>query len=381
MAGEWVQGRAEEIFREFFPGDWEAVGDGVYQGHCPGAELHSKGKAKADCRIYLSYGDKNQTPGAYCFHNGCGGILAGMNEAFRGKLFEKSGERREARVSAGGVAAAPKAGPQKRVNELYDEALLRKVTAGTCEVSPEWFIERSPKDPRGVMPGEFLDSIFDEGERAMVFTRFTSPGDFAWEVGRGGFRLGSVPEAKAVRSPLPLNGGSDGVWFLSNPVTLKWEPNPRAKVPGTKSRRIKECVSSWKYLVLESDDAPEELWLKFLAQMPDCIRAIYSSGGRSWHALVCVYAPTWAHLAGILQGYPEGRNAGQRMGAKRMWAMYGADPGALTPVRLTRLPGCTRKGKEQRLIYLNPAPGGGLNEKGQWNQIPIVDFPKRRDLK
>ncbi len=42
--------------------------------------------------------------------------------------------------------------------------------------------------------------------------------------------------------------------------------------------------------------------------------------------------------------------------AKRVLPIFGADPGAMTPVRLTRLPGCTRKGRMQELIYLNPAP-------------------------
>ena len=300
-----------------------------------------------------------------------------MNDDFRGKLFEKSSERRTKAAKESGVAPEPMAA-RRRVNELYDEERLRSVTAGVCDVDEKWFMERSPKDPRGVMPGEFLESIFDRGERAIIFTRFTSPGDFAWQVGKGGFRLGSSPEVKAVRSRLPLDGGKDGVWFLSNPVSLKWEVSPRNE--GKKSRRIKECVTGWKYLVLESDDAPAELWLKFLARMPDCIRAIYSSGGRSWHALVCVYAPTWAHMDGILQGNPNGQNAGQRMGAKRMWAELGADPGALTPVRLTRLPGCTRGGKLQKLIWLNPAPGGGLNDKGEWDAVPIVDYPKRREI-
>jgi hypothetical protein len=379
MKGEWVKEKGIEIFGQFFPGSWEACGDGIYQGHCPGAELHSKGSAEADCRIYCGYGPRGESPGAFCFHSGCSGVLKAMNDDFRGKLFEKSGKARTAQAVATGVAQEPQ-GERKAMNKLYSEERLREVTAGTCEVSPAWFMERSPKDPRGVMPAEFLESIFDPGERAIVFTKFTSQGDFAWEVGRGGFRLGKNKGISAVKSRLPIDGGADGVWFLSNPVSLKWEFSPRKKTGDGTSRRIKECVTSWKYLVLESDDAPAELWLKFLAKMPDCIRAIYSSGGRSWHALVCVYAPTWAHMDGLLQGNPHGANAGQRMGAKRMWAELGADPGALTPVRLTRLPGCTRGGKQQRLIYLNPGPDGGLNEKGEWNGIPIVDLPKRREV-
>jgi len=55
------------------------------------------------------------------------------------------------------------------------------------------------------------------------------------------------------------------------------------------------------------------------------------------------------------KGNPNGRTEAARLGCKAVWARYGADPAALTPVRLTRLPGCLRGGKEQKLIYLNPA--------------------------
>ena len=36
----------------------------------------------------------------------------------------------------------------------------------------------------------------------------------------------------------------------------------------------------------------------------------------------------------------------------------GADPGALSAVRLTRLPQARRGERVQRLLYLNPAPDG-----------------------
>lgn len=283
----------------------------------------------------------------------------------------------EPRSAGTGVAAAPQAEKQK-VNELYSEEALRQLVAGVEDVTPEWFMQRSPVDPRKVLPGEFLNSIFDEGQRALVFTSFYSQGEFGWECGRGGFRLAEQPGVQAVKSALPLNGGKDGVWFLSNPVSLKWENNPRNK--GQKSRRIKECVTDWKYLVLESDDAPDALWLKFLAMFPDPIRAIYSSGGKSWHALVAVHADAWATMDGILKGNPKGKSEGARMGAKALWARHGADPGALTPVRLTRLPGCTRNGKEQRLIYLNPHHRAQFAEGGKWVKKRIVDLVPVRNI-
>ena len=53
--------------------------------------------------------------------------------------------------------------------------------------------------------------------------------------------------------------------------------------------------------------------------------------------------------------------------------VLGADPGAMTPVRLTRLPGCTRGGRLQELIYLNPRP----NVR---KPVLIRDLPKLRGV-
>jgi hypothetical protein len=308
-----------------------------------------------------------------------------------GESLGLDGKEFEGRRVETGVANKPE--PKKeKMNELFDVGSLRDFTSGIEPVTVEWFMDRSPLDPRRITPGEFLDVSYAPGERVVVFTNFYSQGDFAWEAGRGGFRLGGQPGVKAVKSALPLDGGKDGVWFLNNPVSLKWEPNPRKQ--GEKSRRTKECVTSWKYLVLECDEGKrlkkegrikegievDEMWLKFLAAFPDPIRAIYSSGGGSWHALVAVERDSWAGMDGLLKGNPQGRTAGQRLGCKALWARYGADPAALTPVRLTRLPGCLRGGKEQKLIYLNPAPRAVLEVPGKTNVRRIVDLVPRRKV-
>lgn len=288
-------------------------------------------------------------------------------------------------------------------------------------------MERSPVDPRKVTPGEFIEHCFPVGERVIVFTVFKGPGDFLWEVGKGGFRLSAERGVKAVRSKLPVDGGKDGVWYLSNPVDGAWHPNPRRG--GLYSRRSAESVTAWRHMVVESDETktrklmglalrevaklretggavageeamlailtragrvkwaeqmmkvPEQwsaradqcfaeakeipgLWNKFLAMAQLPIKAIYSSGGDSWHALVEVNQPTKADFDSYL-----------RNSAKKFLPIIGADPGAMTPVRLTRLPGCTRGGREQRLIYLNPEPW----VKGE-DVRSILTLAKRRSL-
>lgn len=342
MAGEWIENKARGLLG-MFPGQWEEVMPAIYQGRCPGEHLHHGTNAATDCRIHLTYGAGGQPPGIYCLHSSCRGVLEELNGRFREAIFAKDPDwRPAANPNEGVVARAPR--EREAWIPAYSEEKLRQLTLAVPDVGAEWFMDRSPVDPRGVTPGEFIEHAFQPGDRVLVFSNYRSQGDFLWEVGRGGFRLSDRRGIKAVRSKLPVDGGAEGVWYLCNPVDGQWHPNPRRA--GTFSRRSMESVTAWRHLVMESDEAPESLWLKFLAMAPLKMVAIYSSGGRSWHALTRVdmaSKPDFDHLL--------------RTHAKRTLPLLGADPGALTPVRLTRLPGCTRGGRLQRLIYLNPKAG------------------------
>jgi hypothetical protein len=122
----------------------------------------------------------------------------------------------------------------------------------------------------------------------------------------------------------------------------------------------------WEEIATQLDKESTEipgLWMKLLAMAPLAIKAIYTSGGASMHALVAVDMKSKAEFDDFL-----------RMSAKRTLPIVGADPGAMTPVRLTRLPGCTRGGRVQKLIYLNPAPA----TKGI--PMPIRDLKQLRKV-
>jgi hypothetical protein len=358
MAGEWIQEKARGLLG-MFPGQWEELQDGTLQGECPGAHLHSGKSAKTDCRIHLTYGLGGQTPGIYCLHHSCKGVLEDLNKAFREALFAKDPNYKpQASVNDGVVQRAPR--QREAWIPQYDEARLRQTVQGVEPVRVEWFMERSPIDPRKITPGEFLEHVFRPEERVLVFTDFKSQGEYLWQVGKGGWRLSDQRGVKAVRSKLPVDGGKDGVWFLANPVDGKWYPNPRRE--GNYSRRSMESVTGWRHLVVESDAAPEELWLRFLAMLPAAVVAIYSSGGRSWHALLRVDQADKPSFDAYLRAH-----------AKRVLPIFGADPGAMTPVRLTRLPGCTRKGRLQQLIFLNP-------NVDMSRAIPIRDLQRLRTL-
>jgi hypothetical protein len=171
------------------------------------------------------------------------------------------------------------------------------------------------------------------GERVILFNVMESQGQFLWDANR----------SDAIQN-WHLPTGNDGVWFLPQPVSGEFLPNPRLE--GKLSRRSEEAVKAWRYLVLESDEADADDWLRCLVQMPLRIACICESGKRSVHALVRVDAASkadWDQMVGPI---------------KPILITLGADRDALTAVRLTRLPQAMRGERCQRLLYLNPQPDG-----------------------
>jgi hypothetical protein len=115
------------------------------------------------------------------------------------------------------------------------------------------------------------------------------------------------------------------------------------------SRRSKEAITSWRYLVLECDHEEKHqgvnsLWLSALIQLPLKIAAIYTSGGKSIHALVRLDASSKEEWDAM------------RDKIKPILVPIGADPSAMTAVRLSRLPQTKRGESLQKLLYLNPSP-------------------------
>jgi hypothetical protein len=276
----------------------------------------------------------------------------------------------------------------------YDEEKLKEYTKSLPALTREDLKKVSPVKVEKAVPGDFFEVLYAHGERQLVFTNFYSQGDFLYQCGAGSCRLSQDRGVKAVVSPLPTTG-RNGVWFLCNPVNGKWEKNPgrvffkgppkgcegpaeRLEEPPEWKRRNWRNVTSYRYAVLESDSAPEHLWLKALVKLPLPIVAIYSSGGKSLHALVRVDAGdklTWDRVVC-------GRNDKSRERTASIMSLVcplGADPAALSAVRLTRMPFCMREGvttktgyqrydqpRLQELIYLNPV---ALDKPPEWRSL------------
>lgn len=212
--------------------------------------------------------------------------------------------------------------PEIRKRREFDLERLRSQACGLDAVADLiWLANRSEIDPATVTAEDFLKRMYLPSERVIVFSEYKSQGQAVWP-------LEQIPTS-----------GPDGIWFLAQPVDGKRHPNPRV---GKMSRRSEESVLAWRWMVLESDSAPLRLWLGALVRVVTRVAAITTSGGRSVHALVRVDATTkreWDTIKRKLENL----------------AVVGADPGALSAVRLTRLPGCLRGSREQKLLYFSPS--------------------------
>jgi hypothetical protein len=214
------------------------------------------------------------------------------------------------------------------------------LAARVTEPDIESFITaRSAFRPEYVDSSTYLARVYYPPEKVLVFTEFKSQGQALW--------------SHEMRSHHLPTSGPDGVWYLINPVDGLRHPNPRQN--GKLSRRSQESITSFRYALLESDEADQDQWLRLLATVPFKIVAVYYSGGRSVHALVHVGADDKASWDSLVAP------------VKPLLTLVGADPAALTAVRLSRLPQAWRGERQQRLIYLNPMADG----------TPILQMPPR----
>jgi hypothetical protein len=263
----------------------------------------------------------------------------------RGHLITSNQPARQASSHAAAGTSEPVQPPRvyspRKLACEFDPKRLREMAGKWRDiVNVEWLSNRSTADVCEVGPRRFLESLYQFGEMVLVFDVFESQGQAFWP-------KDEVPVA-----------GENGVWFLAQPVSGQTLPNPRT---GKLSRRSMESVTAFRYLVLESDQADMNDWLGLIVQLPLRIEAIYTSGGKSVHALVRVDCRTHREWEDYVRGM---------MPTLNLLGMAGVDPKALTSVRLTRLPGCLRAGKLQKLLYLRP----GAEVR------PIAELPAVRDV-
>lgn len=329
---------------------------------CPGQHLHTTKSGRRDWKIIIDPTGQ-EMPHEHCFHGSC----EAARQEFMQRLYKaiRAAEKAE---RGGKPLPRPKQlpprqeTPRRPEKPTFSRELAYKVAASCPRIMSEDVLRRiSPveiPDDRHLWPELLLDTLYQPGERVLIFTNMRSQGQFLREIGRGNYRLAAHPGQRASSvSHLPAEG-PEGVWFLCAPVVGAWQPNPNNLDQKTKEpkpgRRHSECCTAFRYAVIESDTISPTVWLNILAVLNDRIAAVYTSGSKSVHTLL--------HLGDCATTAEFNRH---RQDLLRRLVPVGADPAALTPVRLTRLPGCLRLNKTdpatgqpavQKLLYLNPNP-------------------------
>jgi hypothetical protein len=327
---------------------------------CPGASLHTNPDAPTDCTVAWA---PTQFPGkshisppiVHCMHDSCKAQV----DACASQLQSALGKRHPSRISRPASARLKHA---RKPEPVFDPAKLERVAARCDGADFDWFARRSTKRGDNRTPASFLHDVYSPGEKVVIFNRMDSQGEGVWS------HTGYPFDARELDSLRTKQ--REGVWFLAPPVTgesvLDGKKNPDG-TPHT-TRRSRRTVTSFRWLVIESDKANPVHWLAFLAQLLRPIVAIYSSGGQSIHALINIGAGAegeWNDIVG---------------GIKPELITLGADHKMFSAVRLTRLPGCQRLGKRdknkkyirfpkpqlQQLIFLNPWADG----------TPICELPE-----
>jgi hypothetical protein len=334
------QGIAEDIFG---PLTWN--GAEAYR-LCPGEARHTTRTTATDCRVVcerIPLAGGILAPGVYCWHSSCQNEVEAASYALRTALRSRG---------AGETWKTPRHPATPKPKPQFDPAKLAKVASKLDGIDGAWLADRSSIRPDTRTPASFLHALYEPGEMVLVFDIYKSQGQNVWTCKKPPF---DARELDSFRT-----GKEQGVWFLTNPIDGTNKPTGQKNPDGTEklSRRTWQNVTSWRYMVLESDKADPAHWLAALVQMPLRIAAIYTSGGKSIHALVRLDATSKADWDC------------RRDAMKTALVTLGADPGALSAVRLSRLPGCERLGttdkagvyhpypapRMQELLYLNPRP-------------------------
>ncbi len=249
----------------------------------------------------------------------------------RREPFARARAGRAHRASRGSSAYSVRA---TRVVPEFDPVKLAVLAKKAGYVDEQWLGSVSPLRPDTRTPASFLHVLYEPGEQVLIFDVFGSQGQHLWKC--------QAPPFDARELDGFRRGKPNGVWFLTNPVDGKWKQNDTCN----RSRRSWQNITAFRYLLLESDQADPAHWLRALVQMPLRIATIYTSGGKSIHALVRLDAAS----------REEWNEAAARL--KPILTLLGADPKSMSAVRLSRLPGCQRGEPDrlQRLLYLNPTP-------------------------
>ena len=324
-----------------------AWGGGQAFCKCPGAASHSSSNP-TECMVYV-----DGAPNVFCQHGSCKGACLDASRTLQkliGQLrFARHQATQLAATSAQHATTTATPSRSKSAPPPFDPAHTADVASRLTTVDADFLRLRSPHCVIEYTPARVLRALYQVGEIVAVYHRYRSRSPYLWKVSDDRSALNSY-----------VDRGGAGAWFLNSPLTGEGVPVTPPEGAPYKSFTKLQCATGFPFLVLETDKATPDQWLTILAHAELPIVAITHSGSKGAHALVRVDATSAKEAADLAAEIA------------RHYTRLGADPGALTPRRLTRLPGCLREGSlgadgqlvrfakpaRQRLLYLNPKADG-----------------------
>lgn len=316
---------------------------------CPGAHLHTTRTSYRDFRIF---GLRGKRPVGQCFHSQCREVVDAFNERLSEALVLGNLHFWPWADDEADDGAVKK---RRKKVEADPEAIQTIADSVPESVNREWLKANSPVPVAKVDSDAFLRALYPgNDDRVLIFDNETTQGQLVWH-----------PKIDPSWQQRFKHHAHKGVWFLVQPVGGVFVNVQRLRSPFNptgRTRRAAECVTEFRYLVLESDNVDEDTWVKVLVNLPLPVVSVTTSGSRSLHALIWVGAKKQQEW----EDY--------RFDIEKVVASLGCDQGALKAVQLSRLPGCLRHGKfdkdsqkfvpfaggprPQELLYLNPNARG-----------------------
>ncbi len=317
--------------------------------NCPGAEKHTTRTSYRDFRVF---GLRGKRPMGQCFHSQCREVVDAFNERMAEAFVLHNLHFWPWEEDTDTDAAYKKR--HKKVGT--DHVAIKTIAESVPEsVNREWLKANSPINVDKVDSHGFLTALYPgNDDRVLIFDNETSQGQLVW-----------YPKIDPSWQQKFRHHSRKGVWFLVQPVGGAFVNVPRLRTPfnpAGRTRRAAECVTEFRYLVLESDNVDEDTWVKVLVNLPLPVVSVVTSGSRSLHALIWVGAKKQQEW----EDY--------RYDIEKIVTSLGCDQGALKAVQLSRLPGCLRHVKfdksseqfvgfeggprKQELLYLNPTARG-----------------------
>ena len=312
------------------PVEWESEVTGFCQ--CPGVGLHTQAGGKRDCRVSI-----DGAPTIYCFHASCVGAVAEANKRLRRELGGHGWAVQlpgGAVVQSGGVARA--AGrPETASNERFpagfvsggDGAAVDLVTVQAERYRPQLFEFFRWPFAEILAGSPLLVGDRESDEQFRTWLKLWPADSTVW-VGDV-FSSGRPEHATHFRSVAE--------WYQIGPVMGNYTCGSAFR-PGT-WRRSNECLSGFRFLVIESDtlsrDEVGAVFAYLSRRLHYTLHAIVDTAGKSLHG--------W---------FDAPRDAAAAARLKAGLVVFGCDPKVFTWSQPVRVPGAFRDGKLQRLVWL-----------------------------